>query len=180
VQKGQHVLVIGASGGVGTFAVQIAKALGAEVTGACSTAKTDLVRAIGADHVLDYTREDPTTGQDRYDVIVDIGGNRPLAHLRRALAPHGTLVITGGENGGPFFGGIGRNFHAQLLSSFARQKLTALVARQRRADLIAVGDLAGSGAITPAIDRTYPLAQAPAALRHLAEGRARGKLVIIL
>jgi NADPH:quinone reductase-like Zn-dependent oxidoreductase len=178
LRPGQHVLVIGASGGVGTFAVQIAKACGAEVTGMCRTVKADLVRAVGADHVLDYTREDITAGRHRYDVIIDIGGNRPLACLRRALAPRGTLVITGGEDGGRWLGGIGRNVRAQLLSPFVSQKLTAFVARERRADLLALRDLADSGAITPAIDRTYPLALAAAALRHVADGRARGKVVI--
>jgi NADPH:quinone reductase-like Zn-dependent oxidoreductase len=178
VQPGQHVLVIGASGGVGTFAVQIAKAFGARVTGVCSTAKTDLVRAVGADHVLDYSREDPTAGPHRYDVVIDIGGNRPVSHLRRALTPRGTLVITGGENGDSWLGGIGRNIGAQLLSPFVRQRLTAFVARERRADLMSLRDLAGCGAVTPAIERTYPLSQADAALRHLAEGRARGKVVI--
>ena len=178
LRPGQHVLVIGASGGVGTFAVQIAKALGAEVTGVCSPAKMDLVRAVGADHVIDYTREDPVAGPRRYDVIIDIGGNRRLAHLRRALAPRGTLVITGGEDGGRWLGGIGRNLRAQLLSPFVSQKLTAFVARQRPADLITLRDLADSGAITPAIDRTYPLSQAAAAVRLLAEGRVRGKVVI--
>jgi NADPH:quinone reductase-like Zn-dependent oxidoreductase len=178
VRPGQHVLVIGASGGVGTFAVQIAKALGGEVTGVCSPAKTDLVRAVGADHVLDYTREDPGSGQHRYDVIIDIGGNRPLAHLRRALAAKGTLVITGGENGGSWLGGMGRNAQAQLLSPFVGQRLTAPLVLERQADLTALRDLAESGAISPAIERTYPLSQAAAALRHLAEGRARGKLVI--
>jgi len=177
VRPGQHVLVIGASGGVGTFAVQIAKAFGAEVTGVCGPAKTDLVRAVGADHVIDYTREDPVAGRRRYDVIIDIGGNRRLAHLRRALAPEGTLVITGGE-GGRWLGGIGRNLRAQLLSPFVSQKLTAFVARQRPADLITLRDLVGSGAITPANDRTYPLSQAAAAVRLLAEGRVRGKVVI--
>jgi NADPH:quinone reductase-like Zn-dependent oxidoreductase len=180
VRPGQHVLVIGASGGVGTFAVQIAKALGAEVTGVASTAKTDLVRALGADHVLDYTREDPVSGQRRYDVIIDIGGSRRLAHLRRALAPEGTLVITGGEDGGRWLGGIGRNARAQLLSPFVSQRLTAFVARERPADLMALRDLADSGAITPAIDQTYPLSQAAAAVRHLTEGRARGKVVITI
>ena len=179
VRPGQHVLVIGASGGVGTFAVQLAKAFGAEVTGVCSTAKTDLVRAVGADHVIDYTREDPVAGRHRYDVIIDIGGNRRLAHLRRALAPKGTLVITGGE-GGRWLGGIGRNLRAQLLSLFVSQKLTAFVARQRPADLMTLRDLGDSGAITPAVERTYPLGQAAAAVRHLAEGRARGKVVISL
>ena len=172
VQPGQHVLVIGASGGVGTFAVQLAKAFGAEVTGVCRTAKMDLVRAVGADHVVDYTREDPTAGQCRYDVVIDIGGNRPVSHLRRALTPSGTLVITGGENGGHWLGGIGRNVQAQLLSPFVRQRLTSFIARERRADL------AGAGAVTPAIERAYPLSQAAAALRHLAEGRVRGKVVI--
>ena len=175
---GQHVLIIGASGGVGTFAVQLAKAFGAEVTGACRTGKTDLVRALGADHVLDYTREDITAGRHRYDVIIDIGGNRPLAHLRRALTPKGTLVITGGENGDALLGGIGRNLRAQLLSPFVSQKLTAFIARQRRADLVTVRDMAHSGAVTPAIDRSYPLSQAAAAVRHLADGHARGKVVI--
>jgi NADPH:quinone reductase-like Zn-dependent oxidoreductase len=177
LQPGQRVLVIGASGGVGTFAVQIAKALGAEVTGACSTAKTDLVQAVGADHVIDYTREDPAAGQHRYDVVIDIGGDRRPALLCRALAPHGTLVLTGGE-GGRWLGPIGRNIQAQLLSVFVSQRLTAFLARERRADLVTVGDLAASGAITPAIDRAYPLSQAAAALGHLAGGRARGKIVI--
>jgi NADPH:quinone reductase-like Zn-dependent oxidoreductase len=177
LQPGQRVLVIGASGGVGTFAVQIAKALGAEVTGACSTAKTDLVRAVGAGHVIDYTREDPAAGDRRYDVVIDIGGDRRPAHLRRALAPHGTLVLTGGE-GGRWLGPIGRNIRAQLLSVFVSQRLTAFLARERRADLVTVGDLAASGAITPAIDRAFPLSQAAAALGHLAAGRARGKVVI--
>ena len=178
LRPGQHVLIIGASGGVGTFAVQLAKAFGAEVTGACRTGKTDLVRALGADHVLDYTREDITAGRQRYDVIIDIGGNRPLAHLRRALTPKGTLVITGGENGDALLGGIGRNLRAQLLSPFVSQKLTAFIARQRRADLVTVRDMAHSGAVTPAIDRSYPLSQAAAAVRYLADGHARGKVVI--
>ena len=178
LRPGQHVLIIGASGGVGTFAVQLAKAFGAEVTGACRTEKADLVRALGADHVLDYTREDVTAGRHRYDVIIDIGGNRRLAHLRRALAPRGTLVITGGEDGDALLGGIGRNLHAKLLSPFVSQKLTAFIARQRRSDLVTLRDMADSGAVTPAIDRSYPLSQAAAAIRHLAEGHARGKVVI--
>jgi len=178
LRPGLHVLIIGASGGVGTFAVQLAKAFGAEVTGACRTGKTDLVRALGADHVLDYTREDITAGRHRYDVIIDIGGNRRLAHLRRALAPRGTLVITGGEDGDALLGGIGRNLRAQLLSPFVSQKLTAFIARQRRADLVTVRDMAHSGAVTPAIDRSYPLSQAAAAVRYLADGHARGKVVI--
>jgi len=177
VRPGQHVLVIGAGGGVGTFAVQIAKAFGAEVTAASGTAKTDLVRAIGADHVLDYTREDPVSGQRRYDVVIDIGGDRPVARLRRALTPKGTLVLTGGT-GGPLLGGMDRNMRAQLLSPFVSQRLTAFIAPESRADLITLGEMADSGAITPAIDRAYPLSQAAAALRHLAEGHTRGKIVI--
>ncbi|HXC85747.1 MAG TPA: NAD(P)-dependent alcohol dehydrogenase [Trebonia sp.] len=177
VQPGQHVLVIGASGGVGTFAVQIAKTFGAEVTGTCSTAKMDLVAAVGADHVLDYTREDPA--KNRYDVIIDIGGNRRLTHLRRALTQQGTLVITGGEDGGHWFGAaLGRNVAAHLLNPFTRQRLTGFIAPESRADLLVLRDLAESGAITPAIDRTYPLSQAAAAVRHLADGHARGKVVI--
>jgi NADPH:quinone reductase-like Zn-dependent oxidoreductase len=177
VQPGQHVLIIGASGGVGSFAVQMAKALGAEVTGVCRAAKTDLVRAIGADHVIDYTREDFTDGRHRYDVVIDTGGDRPVRQLRRALTPRGTLVIVGGENE-RLLGGMGRNLRAFLLSPWVAQRLTAFIARQNRADLMALKDLIESGAITPAIDHAYPLAQAPAALRHLAEGRARGKVVI--
>jgi NADPH:quinone reductase-like Zn-dependent oxidoreductase len=178
LRPAQHVLVIGASGGVGTFAVQLAKSFGAEVTGACRTSKTDLVQAIGADHVVDYTRTDITAGQQRYDVIIDIGGNRPLSRLQSALTPRGTLVITGGEQGDPFTGGMGRNLHAQLLSPFTSQRLTAFITRPRRADLLTLADLAESGKITPAIDRTYPLAQAPAAIRRLIDGQARGVLVI--
>jgi NADPH:quinone reductase-like Zn-dependent oxidoreductase len=178
LRQGQHVLIIGASGGVGSYAVQIAKAQGAEITAVSSPAKTDLIRSLGADHTIDYTREDPADGKHRYDVILEIAGSRPLARLRRALAPDGTLVLIGGDDNDPWLGGMARNLRAQLLSPFAPQKLIAFIARQRRADLITVADLAASGQITPAIERTYPLAQAPAALRHLADGHARGKLVI--
>ena len=177
VRRGQHVLIIGASGGVGTFAVQIAKAFGAEVTGACGTAKTDLVRAVGADHVLDYTRADPTAGPHRYDVVIDIGGNRPVRQLRRALARAGRWSSPAARTAVPL-GGMGRNIGAQLLSPFVSQRLTTFVSRERRADLLALGDLADSGAVTPAVERAYPLSQAAAALRHLADGRARGKVVI--
>jgi len=179
VRPGQHVLIIGASGGVGSFAVQIAKAFGAEVTGVCSTGKVDLVLAMGADHVIDYTREDVTSGRHQYDVVMDIGGNRPVRQLRRALTPRGTLVITG-ENKDRCSGGMGRNLRAFLMSPWVSQRLTAFIARQNRADLMVLKDLIESGAITPAIDRAYPLAQAPAAIRHLAEGRARGKVVITI
>ena len=178
VEPGQKVLIIGASGGVGTFAVQIAKAFGAEVTGVCSTAKTDLVRSIGADHVIDYTRDDFADGQLRYDVILDIGGNRRLSHLRRALTPRGRLVIVGGENGGRWLGGADRQIRALLLSLLVSQKLGTFIASENAKDLGVLRDLIESGKIAPAIDQTYPLSQTPAAIRHVQEGRARGKVVV--
>ncbi|HEX6596099.1 MAG TPA: NAD(P)-dependent alcohol dehydrogenase [Acidimicrobiales bacterium] len=178
VRSGERVLVVGASGGVGTYAVQIAKALGAEVTGVASTSKLDVVRSLGADHVLDYTVEDFTDGRRRYDVIIDIGGNRRLSDLRRALTPRGRLVLTGGENGGKVLGGIERNLRAVLVSLFVSQKLGAFVARQRRADLIELRELIESGAVVPAVERTYPLNEAAAAVRQLADGLVRGKVVV--
>lgn len=180
VQAGQKILIIGASGGVGTFAVQIAKAFGAEVTGVCSTAKTDLVRAIGADHVIDYTREDFADGQHRYDVILDIGGTSGLSHLRRALTPRGRLVMVGGESGGRWLGGMDRLLRAHLLFPLVSQKLSTFIASENSADLKVLRDLIESGKITPAIDQTYPLSQTPAAIRHVQEGRARGKVVITI
>jgi len=176
IQAGQQVLVIGASGGVGTYAVQLAKAFGAEVTGVCSTAKADLVRSIGADHVIDYTQEDFADGRRRYDLVLDIGGNSHLGRLRRALTPRGTLVIAGGEGGR--WTGVGRQLRALMLSLLVRQRLTMYVSRHRRADLDALGRLIEAGQITPVIDRTYPLGEAPVAVRCLAEGHARGKIVI--
>lgn len=178
VQAGQQVLVIGASGGVGTFAVQIAKAFGAEVTGVCSTAKVDLVRSIGADHVLDYTRHDVTNGDHRYDAILDIGGNRRLSHLRRTLTPRGRLVIVGGETNGRWLGGNDRQLRAILLSKLVSQKLGTFVASENAEDLATLQALVEAGKVTPAIDGTYPLSEAPAAIRHLADGHARGKVVI--
>jgi NADPH:quinone reductase-like Zn-dependent oxidoreductase len=178
VHAGQSVLVIGASGGVGTYAVQLAKALGAEVTGVCSTTKMDLVRALGADHVIDYTSDDFADGTHRYDVIIDIAGNPAIKRLRRALKPAGTIVIVGGEKGGPLTGSMDRQLRAVTLSLFIRQRLTMFVAKQRASDLERLTDLIESGAVTPSIDRTYPLERAPQALRHLAAGEARGKVVI--
>lgn len=178
VQAGQKVLIIGASGGVGTFAVQIAKAFGAEVTGVCSTSKLDLVRALGADHVVDYTREDFADGQHRYDAILDIGGNRGLSDLRRALTPRGRLVIVGGETDGRWLGGIDRQLRAQLLSPFVSQKLGTFIASENAEDLTALRQLVESGEVAPAIDRTYPLSDVPAAIRYVIEGRTRGKVVI--
>lgn len=180
LKAGQKVLVIGAAGGVGTFAVQLAKALGAEVTGVCSTAKLDLVRSLGADEVIDYTRTDCTDGARRYDLILDTGGNRPVADLRRALTPKGTLVIVGGEGGGRWFGGIGRQFAALLLSPFIGQKLRTLFAIAHRHDLQYLAQLIESGKLTPVIDRTYSLAETAAAIRHLERGQIGGKLVIAM
>jgi NADPH:quinone reductase-like Zn-dependent oxidoreductase len=178
VEAGQKVLIVGASGGVGTFAVQIAKALGAEVTGVCSTDKVDLVRALGADHVVDYTREDFAGGAQRHDVIIDTGGNRPLSHLRRALAPRGRLVLVGGETGGRLLGGSERSIRALALSPLVKQRLGTFIASENAADLLVLRDLAEAGSLTPAIDRTYPLHETAAAIRRMQEGRARGKLVI--
>jgi NADPH:quinone reductase-like Zn-dependent oxidoreductase len=178
VQPGQKVLIIGASGGVGTFAVQIAKAFGAEVTGVCSTAKVDLVRSIGADHVIDYTGSDVADGEHHYDVILDIGGNRRLSHLRRALTRRGRLVIVGGETDGKWLGGSDRQVRALLLSPLVSQKLGTFISSENAEDLKALGELVESGAIAPAIDRTFPLNEAAAAIRHVIDGRARGKVVI--
>jgi NADPH:quinone reductase-like Zn-dependent oxidoreductase len=179
VRPGQKVLVVGASGGVGTFAVQIAKAFGAEVTGVASTSKLDLVRSMGADHVIDYTRDDIADGGRRYDVILDIGGNRSLTHLRRALTPRGTLVVVGGETGGRWLGGTDRLLRAPMLSPFVGQKLGTLVNSENAEDLVILTKLIESGAVTPAVERTYPLSETAAAIAHMADGRARGKVVIL-
>jgi NADPH:quinone reductase-like Zn-dependent oxidoreductase len=179
VQPGQRVLVIGAAGGVGTLTVQIAKAFGAEVTGVCSTTKRDLVRSIGADEVIDYTREDFTDGSRRWDVIVDTAGRRPLSQLRRALAPKGTLVIVGGDGGGPWTGGFFRGMlRGPLVSLFVGQKLGTFVSKEKREDLQALAELIEAGEVTPVIDRTYPLIEAPDAIRYLERGHPRGKVVI--
>jgi NADPH:quinone reductase-like Zn-dependent oxidoreductase len=178
VRAGQQVLIIGASGGVGSFAVQIAKTLGAEVTGVASTAKLAMVRALGADSVLDHTQEDFADGRHRYDVILDIGGNAPVSRLRRALTPHGRLVIVGGETDGRLLGGSSRQVRAQLLSPFTGQQLGTFIAREDADGLCALRELIEAHAVTPAIDRTYPLAETAAAIRHLLDGQARGKAVI--
>jgi len=180
VEAGQRVLIIGASGGVGTYAVQLAKAFGADATGVCSTSKTDLVRSLGADHVIDYTRDDFADGTQRYDLVLDIGGNSPLSRLRRALTPRGTLVIVGGEGGGKLTGGIDRQLRALALSLFVRQRLTMVVSKEHYADLERLTELIEAGAVTPSIDRTYPLEQAADAMRHLDAGRARGKVAITI
>jgi NADPH:quinone reductase-like Zn-dependent oxidoreductase len=179
VQPGQTVLVVGAAGGVGTFAVQIAKAFGAKVTGVCGTSKADLVRSIGADDVIDYTREDFSNGSRHWDVIVDTAGRRPLSQLRRALTPKGTLVIVGGDGGGHWTGGFFRGMlRAPLVSLFVGQKLGGLNSKVKQEDLVTLKELIEAGKVRPVIDRTYPLIEAPDAIRYLAEGHARGKIVI--
>jgi NADPH:quinone reductase-like Zn-dependent oxidoreductase len=180
VAPGQKVLIIGAAGGVGSFAVQIAKAFGAHVTGVCSTTKVDLVRSIGADDVIDYTRDDFAETGERYDVVLDIAGNRSVSHLRRALGPRGTLVIVGGEGGGRWFGGIDRQLRASVLSPFVSQKLGTFVAKANGEDLLVLKELIEAGKVTPVIDKAYPLSEVPEAIRHLEEGHARGKVVITM
>jgi NADPH:quinone reductase-like Zn-dependent oxidoreductase len=180
VESGQKVLIIGASGGVGSYAVQLAKAFGAEVTGVCSTAKVDLVRSLGADHVIDYRREDFAGGRQRYDVILDIGGNSSLSRLRRTLTPQGTLVIVGGETGGRWLGGYDRQLRALLLSRFGDQNLRTFVSSENYQDMIALSELIEAGKVTPVIDRTYPLDQVPQAIQYLLDGHARGKVVITI
>jgi NADPH:quinone reductase-like Zn-dependent oxidoreductase len=179
VRPGHKVLIIGASGGVGTYAVQLAKAFGAEVTAVCSTTKMDLVRSIGADHVIDYTHDDFALGEQRYDAILDIGGNSSLSRLRHALAPKGTLVITGGETDGRWLGGVDRQLRAQMLSPFVSQKLGTFIAKVNAQDLVVLKELIEAGKVMPVVDRTYPLSQSPDAIRYLTEGHVRGKLGIV-
>lgn len=178
LRAGQRVLIIGAAGGVGSFAVQIAKALGAHVTGVCSSGKVELVRAIGADEVLDYRREDPTDGSRRYDLVLDTAGNRPLSRLRRALTPNGTLVIVGGETPGRWVGGADRQLRALLLTPFVGQRLRTLASSQHHDDLELLTELIESGAVNPVVDRSYPLAEVPQAVGYQREGHAAGKVVV--
>jgi NADPH:quinone reductase-like Zn-dependent oxidoreductase len=180
VQPGQKVLIIGAAGGVGSFAVQIAKAFGAHVTGVCSTTKVDLVRSIGADDVIDYTRDDFAETGQLYDLILDIAGRRSLSHLRRALGPRGTLVIVGGEGGGRWLGGLDRQLRAHMLSPFVKQKLGTFVSKENSEDLLVLKGLIEGGKVTPVIDKTYPLREVPQAIRYVEEGHAQGKVVISL
>lgn len=179
VRAGQHVMVIGAGGGVGTYAVQLAKAEGATVTAVCGPAKADLARSIGADHVIDYTRTEIGASGVRYDVIIDTAGSRPLPVLQRALAPRGTLVLVGGESyDRPVLIGMARQAGLPLRSLFTRQRLRSFIAREKAADLRALTELAQSGTITPVIGRTYPLASAADAIRDIAAGHTSGKGVI--
>jgi NADPH:quinone reductase-like Zn-dependent oxidoreductase len=178
IKPGDEVLVNGASGAVGTAAVQIAKHMGAVVTGVTSGGNADLVRSLGADHVIDYEHAAITDGEPHYHVVIDIGGNRPLSVLRRVLTSDGTLVIVGGEGGGRWTGGIHRQLHATVLSPLVRQRLGTFIAKANRADLDALRALIESGAVTPVIDRVVALHEAPDAIRDLAGGHVRGKIVI--
>jgi NADPH:quinone reductase-like Zn-dependent oxidoreductase len=178
VGRGDRVLVIGASGGVGTFAVQIAKALGAEVTGVGSTASIELIRSLGADQVIDYTHDDVPDGIHRYDAILDIAGSRKLSALRRALTERGRLVIVGGETGGRWLGGFDRSLRAVVLSRFVRQDLGMLASKEGAEGLDTLRELVEAGHVTPAVDRTYELGETVAAIRALQGGHARGKTVI--
>ncbi|HTG47404.1 MAG TPA: NAD(P)-dependent alcohol dehydrogenase [Actinomycetota bacterium] len=179
VQPGQRVLIVGAGGGVGTFAVQIAKALGAHVTGVCSGAKADLVHSLGADDVIDYTREDFTDGARRWDVIVDTAGRRPLRKLRRALTPKGTLVIVGGDGGGRWTGGFGRQMlRAPLLSLLTGQRLRPVLAEGNHDDLEILAKMVEDGEMRPVVDRTFALPDAAEAIRYLERGHAAGKVVV--
>lgn len=179
IESGQSVLVIGASGGIGTFAVQLAKAYGAKVTGICSTANVELVRRLGADHVVDYTRGPIAEAHDRYDLILDLAGRRSLFELRRALTPHGTLVLVGGEGGGPLTGGFERAvIWAPLLSLFVGQRLRGLISTERRDDLLFLTELIEHGRLRPIVTRSFALRNAHLALADEDEGHGRGKAVI--
>ena len=177
IQQGQEVLILGASGAVGTFAVQIARALGGKVTGVCGTRNLDMVRSIGADRVIDYTREDVTRTGPRYDLVLDLAGNRPLSGLRRTLKPGGTLVIVGGS-GGPWTMGFGRTIRATFVSPFVRQQLRPFFSKPNKADLMVLRELIEAGDLTPVIDRTYPLREAADAVAYIGARHTRGKTVI--
>jgi len=178
IEAGQQVLIIGASGGVGSYAVQLAKAYGADVAGVCSAAKADLVRSLGADRTIDYATADAADGSSRYDLILDIAGNTPLRRLRRALNPKGSLVIVGGEGKGRITGGLGRSLRAPLVSPFVSQRLAMLASKEHYADLVPLTQLIDAGKLTPSIDATYPLDEASDAMRQLEAGTVRGKITI--
>jgi NADPH:quinone reductase-like Zn-dependent oxidoreductase len=180
VTSGTTVLVVGASGGVGTYAVQLAVALGATVTGVASGSKADLVTALGARHVIDYTRDDFADGSHTYDVVVDTGGMTPLSRLRKALQPKGTLVIVGGESGSTWSPGMGRQLKAAAMSPFVSQRLTSILNKEHYTGLDRLAELAANGAVVPSIERPYTLAEVPDAVRRLEAGNVRGQLVITL
>jgi NADPH:quinone reductase-like Zn-dependent oxidoreductase len=178
VESGHKALIIGASGGVGTFAVQLAKHFGAEVAGVCSTRNVDLVRSLGADHVIDYTQKDFTQGEERYDLILQLAGTRSPSDCRRSLTPEGTLVLSSGESSGRWLGPIGRVIKASLLAPFVSQRLLSFTVNPNGEDLRLVKELIEAGEVTPVIDRTYSLSEVPEAIGYLEEGHARGKVVI--
>lgn len=178
VKAGDRVLIIGASGGVGTMAVQLAKALGAEVTGLCSTAKVERVRSLGADKVLDYRKQDFADGTSRYDVILDVGGNTPLSRLRRALSPVGRLVFVGGENGGDWTGGFGRQLSALFLGAFVKQRFIMLANKEHYVGLERLAEQVRAGTLRPMVDRSIGLAEVPDALRALEAGGVTGKVAV--
>jgi len=179
VQPGQQVLIIGAAGGVGCFAVQLARTFGAHVTGVCSTAEADLVRSLGAEDIIDYTREDVDVHGPKFDLILDTAGRRPLSVLRRALTAHGTLAIVGGEGGDRWFGGFDRQvLWAPLESALSGQRLRAVAVKDRADDLLYLAELIEDGKLTPVINRTYVLRDAPDAIRYLAQGHRAGKIVV--
>jgi NADPH:quinone reductase-like Zn-dependent oxidoreductase len=180
IQAGQKVLINGASGGVGTYAVQIAKSYGAEVTGVCSTRNVEMVRSLGADHVIDYTKEDYTQGDQRYDLIVDMVSNHPLLENRRVMNPRGILVIVGGPKGGPFLGPMTLPIKAVMVSPFVSQQFGMMLADVTPDDLNYMAELMQSGKVTAVIDRRYPLTEVPQAVAYVEEGHARGKVIINL
>jgi len=184
VTPGQRVLILGASGGVGSYAVQIAKVFGGDVTGVCSAAKGDFVRSLGADRVIDYTDAGWAVGADvdaaRYDVIIDMGGNSRISKLRSALTPTGTLVIVGGEEGGKLLGGNQRQLGAVVMSPFVKQRLTGFLSKEVAVDIEELGKMVQTGQLVPSVEQTYPLADAPQAMRHMEDGLVRGKVVITI
>jgi NADPH:quinone reductase-like Zn-dependent oxidoreductase len=180
LQAGQKVLINGASGGVGTFAVQIAKALGAEVTAVCSTRNVELVHSLGADHVVDYTRDDFTRSDERYDLMFDNAGSRSWRECTRVLKPHARVVLVGGQMGGPVLGPLGHTIRSKLASMFGRRKAVFFVAKFNSADMQVLRELLEAGKVTPVVDRRYPLSEVADAFRYLGEGHAQGKVVISL
>lgn len=179
IEAGQTVLITGAGGGVGSYAVQIARAMGAEVTGVCSTSKLDFVRSLGAAHAVDYTREDISAGDRTYDAIIDLAGHRGVSALRRALAPNGTLVLLGGEGGGRWLG-MGRQVWSQIIGITTRQKFRSPLALVNQGDLRVLKEMLETGKLSPVVDRRYPLSEVPTAVRALAAGHSRGKSVITI
>jgi NADPH:quinone reductase-like Zn-dependent oxidoreductase len=180
VQAGQHVLILGASGGVGTYTVQLAKALGAEVTAVDSTAKLDLARSLGADHVVDYTREEFVDKGNKYDLIIDAGGRNTLSRLRRVLTPRGTLVIVGGEGGNRLTGGVGRQLRAVLLSPFIKQRLTMFITKEHHSSIEQLGEFIESGEVVPTIGQRFTLEDTPEAFRQMQAGTIRGNSVVVI